>query len=135
MEGPEWHLFRLNAQRDCILYPFTILPQSNRMGYRLHGKPLELIEKIEMISTAVTKGTIQVTPNGSLLILMADAQTTGGYPRIAQVIETDINTLAQIKPGDNIHFQMISLSEAMKVNAGIENVLFKIRKSVELKFH
>jgi antagonist of KipI len=135
MEGPEWHLFTLNAQRECIFQPFTILPQSNRMGYRLHGKPLELIEKVEMISTAVTKGTIQVTPNGSLFILMADAQTTGGYPRIAQVIETDINTLAQIKPGDNIHFVMISLFEAMKINAGIENVLFKIRKSVELKFH
>lgn len=134
MEGPEWHLFTLNAQIDCVLQPFTILPQSNRMGYRLHGKPLELIEKVEMISTAVTKGTIQITPNGSLLILMADAQTTGGYPRIAQVMETDINALAQIKPGDDIHFQMISLSEAMKVNAGLENLLHNICKAVESKF-
>lgn len=134
MEGPEWHLFSLNTKNEYIHQPFTILPQSNRMGYRLNGAPLTLVEKVEMISTAVTKGTVQVTPNGSPLVLMADAQTTGGYPRIAQVIDADINILAQKKPGDRIRFQMMSLNNAIKVAIETENILHNVNKTIELKF-
>ncbi len=82
--------------------PFLIEPQSDRMGYRLRGDALSLQEKKEMISTAVTKGTIQLLPDGQLIILMADHQTTGGYPRVGHIISADISSLAQLPAGQTI---------------------------------
>ena len=65
-----------------------------------------------MLSTAVTKGAIQLTNGGQLIILMSDCQTTGGYPRVAQVAAADLQLLAQMKPGDTIQFKNITFREA-----------------------
>ena len=73
------------------------------VGYRLQGEPLVLNERTELISTGVTKGTMQLLPDGQIIILMADHQTTGGYPRIGHVISADISSLAQMKAGDSFH--------------------------------
>lgn len=91
---------------------FTISMQSDRMGYRMQGVPLILQNPLEMISSAVTEGTIQLLPSGQLIILMADHQTTGGYPRLAHVITADISKLAQQKPGTRLTFKLISQSTA-----------------------
>jgi antagonist of KipI len=82
------------------------------MGYRLEGMLQRYHHLIEIISSGVVPGTIQLVPSGELIILLADAQTTGGYPRIANVIRKDQNKLAQMKPGDLIRFQLTSLQEA-----------------------
>ncbi len=85
------------------------------MGYRLNGIPLQILQQQEMVSSAVTKGTIQLLPDGHLIVLMADHQTTGGYPKVAHVIAADVPKLAQMKTGEAVQFQFIPLSAAEKL--------------------
>jgi antagonist of KipI len=75
------------------------------MGYRLNAVPLQTLSTEEVISSAVTMGTLQLLPDGKLILLMADHQTTGGYPRIAHIITAHHTLLAQMKTGDQIHFR------------------------------
>jgi len=91
---------------------YTISPRSDRMGYRLEGPELSLSQPRDLLSEAVTTGTVQVPPEGKPIVLMADAQSTGGYPRIAQVIEADLPVLGQLRPGDVLRFVPVGLAEA-----------------------
>lgn len=91
---------------------YTITNRSDRMGYRLSGEQLFLKKPAEMISSAVTFGTIQLLPDGQMVILMADHQTAGGYPRVAHVIERDLPVAAQLGPSDKVAFRLITLAEA-----------------------
>jgi len=91
---------------------FTVSPRSDRMGYRLDGPVLSLSYPRDLLSEAVTTGTVQVPPEGKPIVLMADAQSTGGYPRIAQVIEADLPVLGQLRPGDVLRFVPVGLAEA-----------------------
>jgi antagonist of KipI len=102
--GPEWELFDETSQALFTNQIFTIGAQSNRMGYRMEGATLSLKEKIELVSTAVTRGIVQVTNEGHPIILMADAQTIGGYPRIARITSADLSKLAQCRPGVKVRF-------------------------------
>ena len=97
--GPEWELFDETSQTLFTNQIFTIGAQSNRMGYRMEGATLSLKEKTELVSTAVTRGIVQVTNQGHPIILMADAQTIGGYPRIARIRSAHLSKLAQCRPG------------------------------------
>jgi len=85
------------------------------MGYRLAGPRLHLLHKKELLSSAVDFGTVQLMPDGGLTVLMADHQTTGGYPRIAGVIEPDLSLLAQLMPGDKVAFHLVDMEEAERV--------------------
>ncbi|MFD2114388.1 biotin-dependent carboxyltransferase family protein [Paenibacillus yanchengensis] len=91
---------------------FRVSSQSDRMGYRLQGELLKLANAEELISEPVATGTMQLPPSGEPIILLADRQTTGGYPRIAHVCTIDLPKLAQLKPGDKVTFQLVSLQEA-----------------------
>src|SRR5205814_4640658 len=113
--GPQWQRFPARAQRQFLDSEFAITPSSDRMGYRLQGAKLAPREAIEMISEAVSFGTIQVPPDGNPIILMADCQTTGGYPKIAQVASVDLPRLAQMMPGQTVRFELISLDEAQRL--------------------
>ncbi|WP_230150016.1 biotin-dependent carboxyltransferase family protein [Pedobacter sp. Bi27] len=113
---------------------YTIDRRSNRMGYHLSGKPLVRKVKKELLSTAVTPGVIQVTGSGDLVILMADCQTTGGYPRIAHVAAVDLPLCAQLKPGDTIHFSEISRDEAEALYLEREHDLSLITMAIGLKY-
>jgi len=95
---------------------YRVAPQSDRMGCRLQGEPLALAPGVaaEMISEAVAPGTVQIPPDGQPIILAADCQTTGGYPRLAHVIDADLPLLAQVKPGDIVYFREVSLREAQE---------------------
>jgi antagonist of KipI len=112
IKGPEFDLFNSTSQENIFNSEFTISSRSNRMGYRLEGKKFMLEQKIEMVSTAVTAGIVQVTHEGDPIILMADAQTTGGYPRIARICAADIPLLAQCRPGVKIQFREIGEEES-----------------------
>lgn len=90
---------------------FAVTPASNRMGIRLNGKPLT-VPKREMISEAVCPGAVQVTNEGQCIILGVDGQTIGGYPKIAQVIQADLDVLGQLRPGQSIRFTKVTLDEA-----------------------
>ena len=85
---------------------FTVGPESNRMGYRLHGPSVELAHTGPLLSSATPVGTVQVPPSGQPILLMADRQTTGGYPTIGTVISADLSVAGQLAPGDWIAFEI-----------------------------
>jgi antagonist of KipI len=94
---------------------FKVSSRSDRMGLRLEGTRLARSTDGELLSTAVAPGTIQVPPNGEPLVLMADAQTIGGYPQIGHVISVDMPVLAQLRPGASVKFAPVTLSEAHRL--------------------
>jgi antagonist of KipI len=108
----EFAFLTKEAMHEIVSSSFEIDAQANRMAIKLKGEPLHLHVPLEMSSTAVAVGTVQLTPNGTLMILMNDAQSTGGYPRVLQVIHSDIELLAMHKPGEKIQFKLISFEEA-----------------------
>ena len=105
MQGSEWDWLDKASQEKFLKNPFFISPNSDRMGYRLASEPLHSATKTELVSSAVNFGTIQLLPDGQLIILMADHQTTGGYPRLGNIISAQLSTLAQMKAGDKIQFK------------------------------
>lgn len=82
------------------------------MGYRLEGSVIELKTRGDVISDAVLPGAVQVPSDGKPIITMKDAQTTGGYAKIAVVLTSDLYILGQAKPNDTVHFHEVSLSKA-----------------------
>jgi antagonist of KipI len=112
--GSEWHWLTKDAQDLFQEQWFQITNEADRMGYQLAGQSLEQKNKEQLVSSAVCFGTVQLLPNGQLIILMADHQTAGGYPRVAYVISAHLPILAQKKPNDVIKFKMTSLEEAEK---------------------
>jgi antagonist of KipI len=91
---------------------FTIHPFSDRMGYQLNGVDIKRKQNTELVSSAVSFGTIQLLPSGQLIVLMADHQTTGGYPRLGHVISAHLPKLAQLRPSDCIHFIKTDIATA-----------------------
>jgi antagonist of KipI len=99
------------AGQDFARSEYTLTPASNRMGLRLQGEPLSFPNR-ELVSEPVCPGTVQVTRDGQCIILGVDCQTIGGYPKVAQVIQADLDKIGQLRPGDRIGFAPISLEEA-----------------------
>lgn len=130
----EFNWFDGKAIIEFLSEPFKIGTRSNRMGYQLEGHALNRLRKDELLSTAVMPGTLQVTGNGSLILLMADCQTTGGYPRIAQVAAVDLPLCAQLKTGDAIYFKEITRDEAEMLYLEREQHLRQLRMAVQYKF-
>ncbi|MFS0836993.1 biotin-dependent carboxyltransferase family protein [Paenibacillus sp. 1P03SA] len=91
---------------------YRVRPQSDRMGCRLEGPSLERSVPGELISESTAPGTIQVPPDGQPIVLAADSQTTGGYPRIGHVISSDLPVLGQLAPGAPVRFAEVTLHEA-----------------------
>src|SRR4029077_12744214 len=112
VKGNEWNMLTDNAMATFEQSAYKISNTSDRMGYRLIGNKLKIREHISMVSSAVTFGTIQLLPDGQLIVLMSDHQTTGGYPRIGHVITADLPMLAQCNPGDEIKFSAVEIEAA-----------------------
>lgn len=113
--GGQLDWFDEESQNALRTRMFQVTPQSDRMGYRLSGSGLKLKQPKELISEAVTSGTIQVPPDGNPIVLMADRQTTGGYPKIAQIATVDLPVMAQVRPGQSIGFEFITVEEAQSL--------------------
>jgi len=113
---------------------FKVTPQSDRMGIRLAGPPLPRRTDRELLSAAVTPGTVQVPPDGRPILLLADAQTIGGYPRLAHVIGVDLPLAAQVRPGDTVRFKEVSLAEAHRLWLARERTLGVLREGLAQKF-
>lgn len=111
---------------------FNIDAKSDRMGYRLFGPKIELKEKLEMISEEVSVGTIQIPPDGNPIILLADKQTAGGYPKIAHVASVDVQKIVQLKPNEKVTFKKITLKDAEKLYFQREKYISDIKKSIKL---
>ena len=102
---------------------FRVSASSDRMGYRLDGESLSLRVTTELLSEGVAFGTVQLPPGGAPIVLMADRQTTGGYPRIGEVASVDLGIVAQLKPGDHLRFRFVSLEEAQDLYLAWEHDL------------
>ena len=110
---------------------YTVSEQSDRMGYRLNGKKVELNKSSDILSSGLTFGTIQIPNNGEPIIMLADRQTTGGYSRMANVIQADHCKLAQLRPGDSINFKEISIKEATKLFEKQESLLTNLTSKLK----
>lgn len=111
--GTEWTRLGVPIQQAFLQTAYTISLQADRMGYRLLPKqPIVVEQPFQLLSEAVSFGTVQLPPNGEPIVLMADRQTTGGYPKIAQVIAADLPRLAQLAPQMPITFEVVTLEQA-----------------------
>ena len=110
--GSEYDLFTVAAQRAFWSNSWTLTPQSNRMGFRLSGPELKIKKGNALLSHGVLPGVIQVPPAGQPIVLMADAQTTGGYPKIGVVIGPDLAKLAQLRFNRTLQFVECDAAQA-----------------------
>ena len=115
VEGQHFASFDANSQRAFFDTVWRIAPDSNRMGFRLSGPPLGRPQADEILSGPTCLGSVQVPPSGVPIALMADHQTTGGYPRIAEIASADVARLAQLAPGGKVHFAKCSLEIAVEL--------------------
>jgi antagonist of KipI len=97
------------SKKNLQTKPCTITRESDRMGFRLQTEPLHLKKQEELISTAVTRGAIQLLPDGQMIILMADHQSTGGYPVIGYIASADFSSLAQLRAGESFLLEQTDL--------------------------
>ena len=113
--GPAWNDLTEGSQKAFLSTEYHIGMQSNRMGYPLKGVLLQLNKPNQYLSSAVTRGTIQLLPNGELIVLMADHQTIGGYANLGQIILVDLPRLAQASNQTSIHFMETTIDTAHKL--------------------
>jgi len=127
ISGPEVNRFTMDGIHSFLTSEYRITEKSDRMGYRLAGKPVAHTEAgADIISSGISRGTVQVPGNGQPIILMADRQTTGGYTRIACVISADLTLVAQMKPGDIIRFREVTIDRAQEIFAERDRLLRKL---------
>lgn len=131
--GKDWERLSAAAQDLLCHTLFTIGRDSNRMGYRLQGPFLQLKEVKEMISAAVTRGTLQLLPDGQLIVLMADHQTTGGYPVPGHVISADFPSLAQLQAGETFLLRPVTLTEAVLAEKKLEMDLQQLQNACNFR--
>ncbi len=112
--GPQSDFFTNKTRELFLSSTYTVTADSDRMGYRLDGPELEPKKTSPMVSDATPVGAIQVPTDGKPIIMMRDAQTTGGYPKIAVVTTPDTSRLGQVRPGNKIEFSESSSSEAQE---------------------
>ena len=133
LPGPEYDDFLADAQAAFWESDWTLTPNSNRMGFRLQGPELarKKQQSGDLLSHGVVPGVIQVPPSGQPIVLMADAQTTGGYPKIGTVILADQWRLAQIPLGHRIRFERVTLEEAEAARAEVTRYLQQIETALD----
>lgn len=111
---------------------WKITPQSNRYGYRLQGPAVKPVAPIEKRSHGIVPGVIQMPPNGHPIIQMRDAQTSGGYPKIATVIRADLWRVGQARLGSKLRFEQTAYANAVAAETDISTYLDRLRTNVRL---
>lgn len=129
VKGAEWELFTDESKTLLLQKAHPVLPQSNRMGYRLQCS-LKRISAGEMLSAAVCPGTIQALPDGNMVLLMRDSPATGGYPRIGQVLEADLSLPAQLVSGNTIRFKEVSPDEAEEIYLNYQTQMGQLKTHI-----
>jgi antagonist of KipI len=134
IEGQHFASFDSNSQRAFFDTVWRIAPDSNRMGFRLSGPPLGRPQADEILSGPTCLGSVQVPPSGVPIALMADHQTTGGYPRIAEIASADVARLAQLAPGGKVHFAKCSLEIATELRRDARERLQSALRGIAWEF-
>ena len=111
--GPQARFFGDEARAAFLTGPWRMTEAWDRMGVRLSGPPIAPEGPLDMPSEAVARGSVQVAGDGVPSILLADHQTTGGYPKIATVLDCDLDALVQLRPRDRVMFQPVSAGQAV----------------------
>lgn len=128
MPGPHLAMLERTSRRELFTGEYALAPESDRMGLRFHGEPLRLQAPVEVLSAGVATGTVQLPPGGLPIILMADRQTTGGYPRLGEVATVDLPVLAQLCPGERVRFAEIPSEEAELLYLEREHELARLKR-------
>jgi antagonist of KipI len=131
LAGPQQDYFSADALEVLQSGPYAISPQSDRMGFRLDGPALSHSRGADIISDATPLGALQVPASGQPIMLMADRQTAGGYPKIATVITADLSVAGQLGPGDTMTFSVCSLADALSALIAQERALMAVEASAE----
>lgn len=134
IDGEHFGQFDAAMQRTFFDTVWKIGPESNRMGFRLLGPGLARSSSDEILSGPTTLGTVQVPANGVPIALMADHQTTGGYPRIAEIASADVPRLAQLGPGGTLHFARCGLDMAAELRRDLKNRLDPALRAIAWEF-
>jgi antagonist of KipI len=132
--GRHHDLFDAAAQRAFFEVTWKVSPDSNRMGFRLAGPVLARAEAIEILSEPACLGTVQVPANGMPIALMADHQTTGGYPKIAEIAAADVPRLAQLAPGGSVQFARCTLEQAGELRRVLRQRMDAARRALAWDF-
>ncbi|MEY9586773.1 biotin-dependent carboxyltransferase family protein [Sinorhizobium fredii] len=127
----EYALFGAEAERFWT-QTWKISSQSDRTGYRLSGEPIRLASPVELRSHGVVPGVVQMPPSGEPIVQMSDANTAGGYPKIAGVIDVDLWRLGQARIGGRIRFVQSSVAEARAAERAVQAYLEDIRSTVPM---
>ncbi len=133
VRGMDWTRFNASSLQRLTSEPFTVSPDSDRMGVRLTGPELSRAHNVDLISEAVAPGTVQVPPSGQPILLLGDCQTIGGYPKIAHVITVDLGIAAQVRAGDRVRFSEVSLGDAHRLLLQRERALERFRIGLSLR--
>lgn len=131
--GRSWDELGESARAAFVAEPFQVALNSDRMGMRLEGAHLQSLDR-ELVSEAVTPGTIQLPRGGAPIVLLADCQTIGGYPKIAHVIAVDLSSAAQLQPLDSVGFDLVPLQRAQELLATRERDIALFRAGLEARF-
>ncbi|MGN8647401.1 biotin-dependent carboxyltransferase family protein [Gracilibacillus sp. HCP3S3_G5_1] len=131
IEGAQYNWFEADTFEQ---EEWTASTQSNRMGYRLEGTPVKRRNDKQLLTEATLFGSIQVPPNGLPIILMADGQPTGGYPKIGQVARVDLRKVSQLRPGQSFRFHKITVDEAITLLASREQLIRTIQRFCQEKW-
>lgn len=130
MTGRHHAQFDAASQEAFFGQTWRVSPDSNRMGYRLAGARLTRIKSVEILSEPTCLGTVQVPNDGTPIALMADHQTTGGYPKIAEIAAVDIPGLAQLAPGASLRFVKCSLEEAATARRAAQETVRRVVQAI-----
>lgn len=128
----EYDAFDATAQDLFWSSSWTITPQSNRYGYRLQGPAVKPKEPVEKRSHGIVPGVIQIPPNGQPIIQMRDAQTSGGYPKIATVIGADLWRVAQARLGGKLRFEQTAYTDALAAEDEMSAYFDRLRTNMRL---
>lgn len=133
LPGPEYEDFEAESQQALWQADWVVTPNSNRMGLRLNGPALarRADRSADLLSHGVVPGVMQVPPAGQPIALMADAQTTGGYPKIGVVIGADLWRLAQVPLGAAVRFVPVTLAQAAAAQAELDRYLRQIDQALQ----
>lgn len=131
--GAEFALLNPDYKSQITRASFEVTNRSDRMGFRLAGPDLHLNGPLEIVSSAVDFGTVQLLPDGQLIVLMAESQTAGGYARLAHIVSVDLPVVAQLGPGDKLRFHLIDQQHAEEVVLAAEGELNFFRVGCRLQ--
>jgi antagonist of KipI len=128
--GPQEDRFTRGGVETFLSSDYKVTHQSDRMGYRLAGPKVEHLKGADIISEPIARGAIQVPGDGLPIILLWDAQVSGGYTKIANIISADLDRLAQVMPGEALRFKAVPLEEAHQRLREQRDRLERIRQAI-----